>query len=422
MRFMDIKIIVLGNQWAASGHQRGTFVPFPFWGTRDTMGDTHTLRHKDCPVCKQANALAMRKKSMRNLGLVEAGAIWLSQKEWKRRKPRTLEAGRCYLHSLVEFFGDIPLRDLNPGSLLAYQTERSKTAGASYINHELNALSQMLKQAGLWDKLRPYYAPLKEPEWQKPKVFTAEQEQRIFDQAKEDPNLELAEIVFSITRFTGVSGSELRLARIRQVDLVNMDFEVTGDTTKNTIRPRHIPLNANTAELFLRALNRAAKRGAYMPYHFLFPLRVNRALWNPNKPASRSWLRCQTKKLRDSTGIEHLRPHIWRHQIATEMLEQGKPPEAVKAVLGWCSEKMFSTYCHVRREAKLDAMSAAGSSRIEAKSEVMEKLLDAEFHLRKDGQSARADEILATIRILQGAKKSPQSFPQAGKKIIQFPS
>lgn len=381
----------------------------------------HTLRHKNCPVCKQANALALRKKSMAVLGLVEAGEIWLSQKEWKRRKPRTLEAARCYLHSLVAFFGDIPLREISPGSLLAYQTTRAKSAGASYINHELNALSQMLKQAGLWDKIKPYYAPLKEPEWQKPKVFTAEEEQRIFDQAREDPNLELAEIVFSITRLTGVSGSELRLAHIRQLDLDGLDFEVTGDTTKNTIRPRHIPLDSVTADLFRRALNRAARLGAYMPYHYLFPLRVNRALWDPNKPASRSWLRCQTKKLRDGTGVGHLRPHIWRHQIATEMLEQGKPPEAVKAVLGWCSEKMFATYCHVRREAKLDALSAAGG-RTDGRSEVMDKLLDAEVHLRKAGMSDRADEILATIRILQGAKKPVFGFPHNGKKIIQFPS
>lgn len=388
------------------------------------MGDTpkHTRNHKKCPVCKQADVLAVRKKSMGNLGLVRAGEIWLSQKEWKRRKPRTLEAARCYLHSLTEFFGDIPLRDIRPGSLLSYQTERQKSAGASYINHELNALSQMLKQAGLWDKLKPYYAPLKEPEWQKPKVFTAEQEQRIFDQAREDPNLELAEIVFSITRYTGVCGSELRLARIRQVDLENLDFEVTGDTTKNTIRPRHVPLNATTAELFRRALNRAAKLGAYMPYHYIFPLRVNRALWDPNKPASRSWLRCQTKKLRDGTGIEYLRPHLWRHQIATEMLEKGKPPEAVKAVLGWSSEKMFATYCHVRREVKLDALSAAGSNRTETRDQAMESLLDAELQLRKMGQSDRADEILATIRILQGAKKGVQAHPKNNSKIIAFPS
>lgn len=388
------------------------------------MGDTlkHTLRHKDCPACEQANALAMRKKSMQNLGLIEAGNVWLSQKEWKRRKPRTLEAARCYLHSLIEFFGDMPLREFRPGSLLAYQTERAKSVGASYINHELNALSQMLKQAGFWEKLKPYYAPLKEPEWQKPKVFTADEEQRIFEEARGDPNLELAEIVFSITRYTGVCGSELRLARIRQVDIDNLDFEVSGDTTKNTIRPRHVPLAATSADLFRRALMRAARLGAYMPYHYLFPLRVNRALWNPNQPASRSWLRCQTRKLRDSTGIEHLRPHAWRHQIATEMLEQGKPPEAVKAVLGWNSDKMFGTYCHVRREAKLDALSAAGSGRADIRSDAMEKLLDAELYLRKLGQSARADEILATIRILQGQKKGPQAFPQADKKIIQFPS
>ena len=32
-------------------------------------------------------------------------------------------------------------------------------------------------------------------------------------------------------------------------------------------------------------------------------------------------LRKQTARLRERTGINHIKPHTWRHQLCTEMLE-----------------------------------------------------------------------------------------------------
>lgn len=318
----------------------------------------HTLNHRNCPACRSANELAIRKASMSALGLREASEIWLSQKAWKRRKPKTIECCHGYIHALTSFFGDIPLNEINAGSLLAYQTARSKSVGASLINHEINALSQILKQAGLWDKIKNYYAPLAEPEWKPPKVFTFEEQQRIFSFAEDDPNLELADIVFTITRNTSASGSELRLSRIGSVSLDSKPpiFRVTGDTTKNRIRPRVIPLNDDAEKAFRRALDRAARLGAYREYHYLFPLRVNRAVWDPMRPASRSWLRKQTAKLRERSGVQHLQPHAWRHQFATELLEAGVPDQTVISLCGWVSRKMFETYGHTRIQAKLDAL------------------------------------------------------------------
>lgn len=318
----------------------------------------HTLGHKDCPPCERAKSFALRKLSMSALGLVEAGELWLSGKHWKRRKPKTIECNEGYLRNLIRFFGNIPLSEIHAGSLLAYQTERSNTAGASCVNHELNALSQILKQAGLWVHLKDFYSPLSEPEWKPPKVFTYEQQQRIFDFAKDDPDLELAQIVFTITRNTSASGSELRLARIGNLDLNSRPpmFRVTGDTTKNTVRPRLIPLTKDAEQAFRRAMMRAGRMGAFLPTHFLFPFTVNRCTYDPNRPASRSWLRHQTRQLRKVTGIEHIQPHAWRHQLCTEMLEQGVPEETVKGIMGWVSEKMISHYSHTRIAAKMDAL------------------------------------------------------------------
>jgi hypothetical protein len=70
----------------------------------------------------------------REMGLREAGDLWLSTKEdWKRRKPRTIESSRCYLKSLIKFFGDIPLKDIHAGSFLAYQTKRG--GGLRQLEH-----------------------------------------------------------------------------------------------------------------------------------------------------------------------------------------------------------------------------------------------------------------------------------------------
>lgn len=329
----------------------------------------HTPLHKNCPVCSELRKMAKRNASFSAMGLKEAGEIWLSQKKWKRRKPKTIECCGGYLKALLGFYGDMPLQEFHPGSLLAYQEHRVKTVGPSAINHELNALSQILRQAGLWARIKDYYGPLPEPDWQKPKVFTFEEQQRIFDFAKDDPGLQLAELVFTITRHTSASGTELRLARLHQLNLnrIPPTFEVTGDTTKNTIRPRLIPLLPEPEEAFRRAQERAYRLGAHRGTDFLFPFRVNPNTWDPTRPASRGWLRKQSETLRKLTGIQHLTPHKWRHQLATEMFEAGKTRDEVIAIMGWASEKMVETYSHARLEAKLDTLRSM--SKIGPKSE-----------------------------------------------------
>jgi integrase len=318
----------------------------PTADTPDTENKKHTPLHKDCPVCSDLRKLAKKNSSLSAMGLREAGEVWLSQKKWKRRKPKTIECCKGYLKALLDFYGDMPLQEFHPGSLLAYQEHRIKSAGPSAINHELNSLSQILRQAGLWAKLKDYYGPLPEPEWKKPKVFSFEEQQRIFDFSKDDPNLELADIVFAITRLTSASGVELRLARLRQLCLTSHPptFDITADTTKNAVRPRLIPLLPEAEDAFRRAQERAYRLGAHRDDHFLFPFRVNRNTWDPTRPASKSWLRKQTAALREQTGIKHLRPHAWRHQLCTEMLEQGRTRDDVVAIMGWVSEKMVEVY------------------------------------------------------------------------------
>ena len=119
-----------------------------------------------------------------------------------------------------------------------------------------------------------------------------------------------------------------------------------------------IPLLPDAADAFRRALERAAKQGAFQPSHFIFPLKRNRYSWDPTKPASKNWMRWQCEILRERTGIAHINPHKWRHQLCTELFEAGRTRDEVIALMGWASEKMVETYSHARIEAKLKTLNS----------------------------------------------------------------
>jgi integrase len=298
-------------------------------------------------------------KKLRTMHLVEAGEIWLSGKISKGLKPKTLECCQGNLRSLMRFFGPLPLADFHAGSFKAYQQDRARTAGVSAINHELNVLQQILKRAGLWAPIADFYAPLPEPDWKPPKTFTEQEQELIFETAENDPNVELAEIVFLITRNTTASGCELRGLRLRNIELYHNPprISIPPDSVKNHVRPRVIPLNQGAYAAFERAIERAHRLGSHRPEHYLFPFRVNRRLWDPTRPASKSWLRKQNNRLREATGIQHLRPHAFRHLAVTELLESGEPEQTVIAIAGWVSRNMINTYSHARIEAKAKSLS-----------------------------------------------------------------
>ena len=327
----------------------------------------HTLNHKLCIPCQRALLLKQLETLMSSLGLVQAAEVILRLKEAKKLKPRSIESTEGQINALVKFFGDIPLNEIHSGSLIAYQEWRSKTACASTINHELALLKKMLRKAtvildgvksNLWEPLAEQYAPLRSKDWAPPKTFTVQEQQRIFDHAANDPNLGLAHIVFTITRNTTASGCELRGLRLRHLEL-NANpprIHVPPDSTKNDIRPRVIPLNDQALDAFHKAVERAAKLGSHRAEHYLFPFRVNRALWDPNRQASRSWLRKQVARLRKDSGVQHLKPHAFRHLAVTELLEAGVPEQTVIALAGWVGRKMIETYSHSRIEAKNEAV------------------------------------------------------------------
>ena len=291
--------------------------------------------------------------------LSEAGAMWLDAQAEKCR-PRTVLNNETELRNLIRFFGDIPLSEFHIGHFEHYQATRSKEAGGSAINHELSTLSHLLKMADLWGSIRDHYNPLPVAEPKMPRIFTADEQIRIFKALNHNPNLALASIVFNITRNTTASGIELRLLRLRDVEL-GADpprIHIPLEATKNRHRRRTIPLNEEAQMAFQRAVERSKMLGCHYPDSFLFPLCISARgnIWDPKRPSSGSWLQKQVVYLRKVTGIKHINPHVFRHLAVTELFESGAPEQTVIALAGWVNRAMIETYSHARIEAKADAV------------------------------------------------------------------
>jgi hypothetical protein len=193
--------------------------------------------------------------------LFEARDVWLEGKSSKGRSPKTLECCNGQTRAVKRFFGDIPLGDFTAGSFNAYQSIRRSGTGAfvdaegkphpvgvSAVNHELNALQQILRRAGLWTAIGDFYSPLKEEPWKGPKTFTTTEQTCVFEASGADPNLEPFDMVTRITRNTTASGCELRGLRHRNLELTLTPprIHIPPDATKNGIRPRPMQCDFST--------------------------------------------------------------------------------------------------------------------------------------------------------------------------------
>jgi integrase len=339
----------------------------------------HTPGHKRCPACAtRAQKLMQSPSGFRNYSVQEAGSIWQQMRAVKNLKPRAHEFVDYALGSLSAFFGDLPLGAITAGHFREYQLARTanelrmddgtvvnpwkRRAGHSTINHELNVLSQMLSAGGLWERIRPWYAPLKMPSWSPREIPNPDEEARLWSKAAKDPGAELAMLVATITANTSASGSELRYMRLRHLFLRDSalgersEIWIPEEGCKNNARPRKIPLNNAARWAFSECYRRALRLGATDPDHFLFPFRELRNQYDPTRPATRAWLRKSWARLREVTGLPKLSPHDLRHVFCSKTLAAGARPEVVRALMGHKSQKMTDYYSHWEMEPKAEAV------------------------------------------------------------------
>lgn len=337
----------------------------------------HTVGHVDCPACRTAGAIVMiAELDIASIPFVEATERWLQWRESYRRKG-TVNNYRAHLAALNIFFRHLTLETIMPGHLRTYQQQRMvnegnqwrQKAGASYINHELNTLTQILHIAGQWDSMKRFYNPLPLPKKRPQRVMTEDEERQLFEAAAKSADCYLAYLVASISANTTATGAELRSLQLRHVQLDGDEpcIEIPHEMVKNEYRARRIPLNEIAAKQMRRAVDRAHYIGCTHPTDYIFPLRVKPGLYDPSKPASPSWVRKQWQILRKLSGLPWVRPHDMRHLAVTRMLEMGANEDAVRSVAGHVSQDILRRYSHQRYAAKrvvVDMLSGAKPKRV----------------------------------------------------------
>jgi len=298
-----------------------------------------------------------------NCGLAEAFEIYLQRRKLVI-KPRSTDNYRFHFRCLIKFFGpEKRLETLHEGSFREYQEWRSKAgpdhglAGASCINHELNALAQVLDLADLWHPISKYYEPLPLKNWAPPRVLTSEEEERFFRFASRKPTWKTAYCASQITANSTISGCELRHLQLKHLLLQHRPPIIrVPEQVKNQYRVRTIPLNAPALRAVTELVQIASSRGSTKPEHYLIPFRVKKGLYDPNRPASEYFIRSSFRSIARSCGLEWATPTTFRHQAITKLLENGAPDETVRAIAGHVSAKAMSYYSHIRIEAKNEAV------------------------------------------------------------------
>lgn len=353
--------------------------PMEDYSSDCSLNQKHTLGHIKCSACAaRAQQIMQSPSGFRNLSVEEAGRIWQQMRAVKNLKPRTHEFVAFALGSLSAFFGDLPLGAITAGHLREYQLARTsnalrmddgvttrpwkRQAGHSTINHELNVLKQILDAAALWERIRPWYAPLSMPSWSPREIPNPDEEAQLWDKAAADPGATLANWVATITANTSASGSELRYMRLRHLFLMDPSegerslIWIPEEGCKNNARPRKIPLNNAARWAFECCYRRALELGSTEQDHFLFPFRVNRKKYDPARPATRGWLRKSWARLRVATGLPKLSPHDLRHVFCSKTLAAGARPDVVRALMGHKSQKMTDYYSRWEMEPKAEAV------------------------------------------------------------------
>ena len=407
-----------GSSWNAGVGRMGRSFFNQF--TQDAIAATPKEVH---PVVDPAHLATIAKETATNraigsedpatlaaLTFHEAGQRWIKTHALALRG-RSEVGCRQNLTTLCRFLGALRVSAIHIGHINAYQKARiannvvftngksvspwSKAAGPSIINHELSVLRMVLKRAGCWDPIAPLYQPLQEPNSKKQKVMSDIEERRFFAIAASRPEWELASLVVTITRHTSASGCELRNLRLMDVILDQGEprIIVNGDTAKNNFRGRTICLNEPALLAVKRCIEMAAKKGSYKPEHYLFPWRLRKAAWNPDKPCTEAWLRRSWPELREATGYTWLTPHCFRHMCITGLLAKGVAPETVRHIAGHVTEEMMRHYSHDRHEDQKRAL---------------DKLAQHEEPARKPRQKAQQKAQAAPLRsMLRGRRYLP---------------
>jgi integrase len=351
------------------------------------MPPGHASPHVNCPLCENNRLKTIQPSEFGALRFSEAGRIWLKEHRVEISEKTILDY-EYYLRALTQFFGDMALNEIHIGHVRQYQewrqqpyadaNGRTRSAGPSAINHEVNTLAQMLTRAGLWADIKRWYHPLKLPKSRVGLALTPEEEERLFYVASAGGRWEVAYLAELLSANTSAGPGEIRHLRLCDIDLLRKDMDGTlrpsmtvFEGIKNEFRERTIALNQTAVGVIKRLIkryHRLCKSQGVEPSrdHYLLPGRARRGRKNidffrPQLEWRKAW-----ESIRKRAGLEHVRRYDLRHHIITKMLEDPNISEqVVQEIAGHVSKRMKDRYSHIRDQAQREALTAVETKGLE---------------------------------------------------------
>jgi len=269
---------------------------------------------------------------------------WWSENSF-RWKPSTQANNKSILEKyLIPIFGDIPVKDINKGSILKFRAQLAEQPGRTgkklsnkRINNIMQPLQSIMDEASERFNFISPFKNIKRLPLVKPKIepFSLTEVLQIINAVNPTYTNYL-----TVRFFTGMRSGEINGLRWRNVHLetqaifVCESFTYNEMTTTKTNESRYIQMNS----MVLQAIQ--AQKVISRPYsEFVFCNRNGEPIDNSNF-TKRIWY-----PLLNSLGLKARRPYQSRHTAATLWLAAGENPEWVANQLGHSSTQMlFQTY------------------------------------------------------------------------------
>lgn len=252
--------------------------------------------------------------------LSEASELYLARRKQEGYSPFTLSAYRIQHSVFIRDAGDLDVTDATEEILRRHIGRFVEKMKPSSLAHKVRALKVFF--AWLQEEeiiLKNPARKIKEPKIGKriPKAMTMDEVEAIRDGCRNDFERALVEIFFA----TGCRVGEVERMNRGDVDFDRRAIRVIGKGNKErevyygskaAIRLRKYLEGRTDKEQALFITQRRPYRR--MPTHALW--------WNVKGIAQRSGV------------ARNVSPHIWRHTLATMLLNQGAPLESVQSILG----------------------------------------------------------------------------------------
>jgi integrase len=376
-----------------------------FRASLDTT-DWREAQSRQKEMIAQANAgkLTAKSRSLCKVGFTQAAEHHLEERK-ATLATRTIQTEQERLKPLKKYFQQTSLARITCEMLRHYITERKKAGVANKtVNLEMGIVRGLLKRAKRWHLFEGEIKPLPVTH-QVGRALTNPEKGWLERMASRNPSWQNARAAMVIAFNTTMRSCELK--GLRWVDVEFDQRTITVRHSKTDAGRRVIPLNAPAWEMVLQLRERAARIGANLPQHYVFPACENgridpckpqkswRSAWRnltksiecpgcglvqkPAKQCRRKRCRADIHRLKSPTA--NLRFHDLRHHAITALAESQASDQTIMAIAGHVSRDMLEHYSHIRLDAKSRALDYLAPS--------VEKGEGNERYVTKDDTNAR---------------------------------